>query len=163
MCDPGMTSCVCLSVWGTGGGGMDGGWTPLPTHPQRYCDPVSLVEMQSEAQFIKRIRASKLYRVFAIFKEICANFGRLLRLSKLSYIPQLGHILMSSVFSLKWAQVELICSIRLGDTSSQSCGFLCHCSENNIDFGSRLLLNELNKWPQFGLILKSCVCSLKWV
>ena len=69
---------------------------------------------------------------------------------------------MNSVFSLKWAQVELICSIRLGDTSSQSCGFLCHCSENNIDFGSRLLLNELNKWPQFGLILKSCVSSLKW-
>ena len=22
---------------------MDGGWIPLPTHPQRYCDPASLV------------------------------------------------------------------------------------------------------------------------
>ena len=22
---------------------MAGGWMPLPTHPQRYCDPVSLV------------------------------------------------------------------------------------------------------------------------
>ena len=22
---------------------MDGGWTPLPTRPQRYCDPASLV------------------------------------------------------------------------------------------------------------------------
>ena len=23
--------------------GVDGGWLPLPTHPQRYCDPASLV------------------------------------------------------------------------------------------------------------------------
>ena len=22
---------------------MDGGWTPLPTHPQQYCGPTSLV------------------------------------------------------------------------------------------------------------------------
>ena len=61
------TFCVCLGVCGIWG--VDGGWTPLPTRPQRYCDPVSLVEMQSEAQFIKRIRASKLYRVFAIFRK----------------------------------------------------------------------------------------------
>ena len=25
------------------GWGVDGGWMPLPTRPQRYCDPVSLV------------------------------------------------------------------------------------------------------------------------
>ena len=25
------------------GEGVDGGWMPLPTHPQQYCDPVSLV------------------------------------------------------------------------------------------------------------------------
>ena len=31
-----------------------------------------------------------------------------------------------------------------------------------INFGTMLLLNELSYWPQFGLILKSCVCSLKW-
>ena len=29
-------------VWG-GGWGVDGGWMPLPTRPQRYCDPASLV------------------------------------------------------------------------------------------------------------------------
>ena len=23
---------------------VDGGWTPLPTRPQRYCDPASLVQ-----------------------------------------------------------------------------------------------------------------------
>ena len=23
--------------------GVDGGWMPLPIHPQRYCDPASLV------------------------------------------------------------------------------------------------------------------------
>ena len=27
-------------VWGWG---LDGGWTPLPTHPHHYCDPASLV------------------------------------------------------------------------------------------------------------------------
>ena len=27
------------------GWGVDGGWMPLPTRPQRYCDPVSLVSL----------------------------------------------------------------------------------------------------------------------
>ena len=31
---------VCVWDWGWG---VDGGWTPLPTRPQRYCDPASLV------------------------------------------------------------------------------------------------------------------------
>ena len=26
--------------------GVDGGWLPLPTHLQRYCDPASLVGVQ---------------------------------------------------------------------------------------------------------------------
>ena len=30
--------CVWSGVWG-----VDGGWMPLPTRPQRYCDPASLV------------------------------------------------------------------------------------------------------------------------
>ena len=29
-------------VWG-GGWGVEGGWMPLPTRPQQYCDPASLV------------------------------------------------------------------------------------------------------------------------
>ena len=33
---------VCVSVW-EGGWGEAGGWMPLPTRPQRYCDPASLV------------------------------------------------------------------------------------------------------------------------
>ena len=32
---------VIVYVWGTWG--MDGGWMPLHTRPQRYCDPASLV------------------------------------------------------------------------------------------------------------------------
>ena len=28
----------CVWMWGVGGG-----WTPLPTRPQQYCDPASLV------------------------------------------------------------------------------------------------------------------------
>ena len=34
--------CVCVNVW-EGGWGMAGGWLSLPTRPQRYCDPASLV------------------------------------------------------------------------------------------------------------------------
>ena len=37
--------------WGrcVGGGawGVDGGWMPLPTLPQRYCDPASLVPLSA--------------------------------------------------------------------------------------------------------------------
>ena len=33
---------VCESEHGVGEG-MDGGCMPLPTHPQRYCDPASRV------------------------------------------------------------------------------------------------------------------------
>ena len=38
-------SCVCVSGGrGLGGAmGVEGGWPPLPTRPQRYCDPASLV------------------------------------------------------------------------------------------------------------------------
>ena len=37
--------CVCVCVEGGLGGavGVDGGWLPLPTRPQQYCDPASLV------------------------------------------------------------------------------------------------------------------------
>ena len=32
-----------MFVCGVEGWGVDGGWKPLPTRPQRYCDPASLV------------------------------------------------------------------------------------------------------------------------
>ena len=36
--------CECVAgVVGGGGCGEAGGWMPLPTRPQRYCDPTSLV------------------------------------------------------------------------------------------------------------------------
>ena len=37
-----MIVCVCVSEHGVGEG-MDGGCMPLPTHPQQFCDPASLV------------------------------------------------------------------------------------------------------------------------
>ena len=60
--------------------------------------------------------------------------------------------------SLSWAQLLNF----LGDTSSQSGKGICHFCENNIDFGRLSLLNELSYRPQLGVILKRCVCSLKW-
>ena len=42
-------SFLCVSVLeGRLGGalGVDGGWLPLPTRPQRYCDPASLVALK---------------------------------------------------------------------------------------------------------------------
>ena len=35
---------VYVSVW-EGGWGEAGGWLPLPTRPQQYCDPASLVPL----------------------------------------------------------------------------------------------------------------------
>ena len=75
---------------------------------------------------------------------------------------QLWFILKSCVCSLKWAQVELKNSIFSGDISLKSCNGICHWSEKNLNFLSSYLLNELSNWAQLGLILKICVCSLKW-
>ena len=40
-----------VRLWG-GGLGVDGGWMPLPTRPQRYCDPASLVSIVFQYLFI---------------------------------------------------------------------------------------------------------------
>ena len=37
------------------GWGMDGGWMPLPTHPQRYCDPASLVLFLSATEYYSNL------------------------------------------------------------------------------------------------------------
>ena len=62
---------------------------------------------------------------------------------------------------LKWPKVEVIWSLHWRDIGSQSCDVFSGFSENII-LERLLLLNKLSKWPQLGLILKSCVCSLKW-
>ena len=64
-------------------------------------------------------------------------------------------------FFLKWPKVEVIWSFHWRDIGSQSCDVFSGFSENII-LERLLLLNKLSKWPQLGLILKSCVCSLKW-
>ena len=38
--------------WWGGAWGVDGGWMPLPTRPQRYCDPASLVLRQKEKKIL---------------------------------------------------------------------------------------------------------------
>ena len=90
------------------------------------------------------------------------NFGELSLLNELSKWAQFGLILKSCVWSLKWAQVELSRSIRLGDISFRSYLLLIEKDKNNINFGRLSLQNGLSNSAQFGLILKSCVCSLKW-
>ena len=47
---------VSVLEGGLGGAlGVDGGWLPLPTRPQRYCDPASLVDM---------LEQKKIYQIF---------------------------------------------------------------------------------------------------
>ena len=40
-----------------GGWGEAGGWMPLPTRPQRYCDPASLVTLFVRAPILKMTKA----------------------------------------------------------------------------------------------------------
>ena len=75
---------------------------------------------------------------------------------------QLGLILKSRRSSLKWAQVELNCSIRLGDISSRSLCFFLINVKYSCNFSSLYLYNELSNWAQLGLILKNRRSSLKW-
>ena len=55
---------VLEGVWGCGWGEA-GGWMPLPTRPQRYCDPASLVFMflVADTQLYKRLCPSVRWSV----------------------------------------------------------------------------------------------------
>ena len=78
----------------------------------------------------------------------------------MSKLPQLGLILKSKQNSLKWAQVEIICSIHLGARVFQS---WCNFQKNGKDpyyFESRHLFNIMSKWTQLGLIIKNRQSSL---
>ena len=72
------------------------------------------------------------------------NFEGLLLLNELSNWAQLGLILKSCVSSLKWAQVELICSIRLGATVFRSRPYFQKSGKDPYNFESLYLLNELS-------------------
>ena len=64
---------------------MDGSWMPLPTRPQRYCDPASLVkcfELQMPdwsqmkdilKQFQVKTRQTYLFKVLNAFDELKVN------------------------------------------------------------------------------------------
>ena len=86
MCDPWMTCCVC--EWGTWG--VDGGWMPLPTHPQRYCDPASLVislmalntsSLSALADGWMRIKSTRGRRLgkSKLYREIFFKWGKVSR------------------------------------------------------------------------------------
>ena len=74
---------VSVLEGGLGGAlGVDGGLMPLPTRPQRYCDPASLVirinnmlskiESNQPAKFFMQNRA-KNFKFFTFFKKILAR------------------------------------------------------------------------------------------
>ena len=78
--------CVC----GNRGRVVDGGWMPLPSRPQPYCDPASLVEMYINITFgdcpgITRLSNLTLNNPLAWFKRqlvsslIIVPFGSTLR------------------------------------------------------------------------------------
>ena len=89
-------------------------------------------------------------------------FQELYFLNKLSNWPQLGLIVKNKHSSLKWAQIEVDCSIRLGATVFQSWPYFWQ-KENFTPFFQELyFLNELSNWSQLRLILKNKHSSLKW-
>ena len=62
-------------MW-VGGWGVDGGWMPLralPTSPQRYCDPASLVFLYSLSIISYKYRLSFIF--FSIWPEM-PDLGR---------------------------------------------------------------------------------------
>ena len=61
------TFCVCLCVRGEDWG-LVGGWRPLPTRPQQYCDPASLVPFPSQFLFIFLYFLK--YSLCGVFEEI---------------------------------------------------------------------------------------------
>ena len=90
------------------------------------------------------------------------NFQILYLLNKLSKWLQLRLILKNRHSSLKWAQVEVISSIRLEAGLFQSwCNFQNN-GKNPYNYECIYFLNELSYRPQLGLILKSWHSSLKW-
>ena len=57
---------------------MDGGWLPLPTRPQRYCNPVSLVSLQDidKAMYVaQRIDAGTCFVNTYNKTDVAAPFG----------------------------------------------------------------------------------------
>ena len=59
----------CACEWGTWG--VDGGWMPLPTRPQRYCDPASLV-------FLSFVSSRLISHPFSLLCESlgCTSIGK---------------------------------------------------------------------------------------
>ena len=94
--------------------------------------------------FCLRDTSFRSYHVLIEKAENIINFEGPLLHNELNNWAQLGLILKSWICSLKWAQVELHSSIRLGDMSSRGCKGFCHFSEKNINFGRLLLLNEMS-------------------
>ena len=76
---PSLDDIYCMSeCWGRSGPwGVDGGWMPLPTHPQRYCDPASLARFALEN-----------YKRFQATRQRCLH--RLLRSVALPLSPFMG-------------------------------------------------------------------------
>ena len=77
-------------------------------------------------------------------------------------IELIGLILKNRRSSLKWAQVEVISSIRVGATVFQSWCFFLGKKELTPHFVDLYLFNGLSQWLQLELILKNRHSSLKW-
>ena len=89
-------------------------------------------------------------------------FVAFLLLKELSNWPQLELILKRRHSSLKWAQVEVNCSIRLGATVLQSWCYFWEKEEFTPFFVAFSLKNNFRFWPQLRVIFKSRRSTLKW-
>ena len=84
--------------WGLGGAlGVDGGWLPLPTRPQRFCDPASLVYAISTVSYSFW---TTIYRFYWV------SFFRIIMRGGMSHCDIIEHLIAQIVII-----ISVICNI----------------------------------------------------
>ena len=116
--------------------------------------PLKWGQVEVNCLILSKDTSSQSGKGISHFSENNIDFERLSLLNKLSNWAQPGLILKSSVCSLKWAQVEVKCSIRLGDIGYRSYHMqwillFMTCTYNLWKNGN---IKKMRSWKFFALI-----------
>ena len=110
------TFCVCLCVEGEDWG-LDKGWMPLPTCPQRYCDPASLVLITLTMSVSKcdasleRLRSKLELFLRNEWEEVTIDEGALMEEVSLNYKSILqSWLILWKITQKSWIWLTLIYS-----------------------------------------------------